>query len=163
MCPSICICSFQTFDLDLISEQPCTSWVLMSVTQLIHSPIYRLNQSLLLHMLPSSTTSFTCNVEHFDSGESTNLTRTIVCAVASAAMADRAAVVIKSLCYHILAAECWTYASLAMMKSISIKSAVAKLSFHIHDGCLRQAEVLNKVVWNVFNRFCIIFRPQTLS
>ena len=33
-----------------------------------------------------------------------------------------------------------------MMKSLSIKSAVAKLSFHIHDGCLRQAEVLNKVV-----------------
>ena len=29
------------------------SWVLMSVKQLIHSPIYRLNQSLLLHMLAS--------------------------------------------------------------------------------------------------------------
>ena len=49
------------------------------------------------------------------------------------------------------------------MKSISIKSAVAKLSFHIHDGCLWQSEVLNKVVWNVFNGFCIIFRPRTLS
>ena len=32
------------------------------------------------------------------------------------------------------------------MKSISIKSAVAKLSFHIHDGCLQQAEVLNIVI-----------------
>ena len=59
--------------------------------------------------------------------------------------------------------ECWTYASPAMMKSISIKSAVAKLSFHIHDGCLRQTEVLNKVVLNVFNGFCTIFRPRTLS
>ena len=29
------------------------SWVLMSVKQLIHSPIYRLNQSLLLQMLAS--------------------------------------------------------------------------------------------------------------
>ena len=29
------------------------SWVLMSVRQLIHSPIYRLNQSLLLQMLAS--------------------------------------------------------------------------------------------------------------
>ena len=29
------------------------SWVLMSVKQLIHSPIYRLNQSLLLQMLVS--------------------------------------------------------------------------------------------------------------
>ena len=55
--------------------------------------------------------------------------------------------------------ECWTYASPAMMKSISIKSAVAKLSFHIYDGCLRQAEVLNKVVWNVF----VLFLDQTLS
>ena len=44
-----------------------------------------------------------------DSGESTNLARTITCAVASAAIADRAALVIKSLCYHISAAECWTY------------------------------------------------------
>ena len=40
-------------------------------------------------------------MEHSDSGESTNLARTIACAVASAAMADRAAVVIKSLCYHV--------------------------------------------------------------
>ena len=31
------------------------SWVLMSVKQLIHSPIYRLNQSLLLQMLASFT------------------------------------------------------------------------------------------------------------
>ena len=29
------------------------SWVLMSVKQLIHSPVYRLNQSLLLQMLAS--------------------------------------------------------------------------------------------------------------
>ena len=49
------------------------------------------------------------NVEHSDSGESTNLARTIAWAVASAAMADRAAVVIKSLCYHVSVAQCWTY------------------------------------------------------
>ena len=37
-----------------------------------------------------------------------NLARTIACAVTSVAMADRVAVVIKSLCYHVSAAECWT-------------------------------------------------------
>ena len=43
------------------------------------------------------------NVEHSDSEESTNLAPSI------AAMADRAAVVKQSLCYHVSAAEFWTY------------------------------------------------------
>ena len=48
-------------------------------------------------------------VEHSDSGESTNLAHMITCAVTSVAMADRAAVVIKSHSYHVSVAECWTY------------------------------------------------------
>ena len=55
------------------------------------------------------STEATRHTEHSDSGESTYLARTIACAVASAAMTDRAAVVIKSLCYYVSAAECWTY------------------------------------------------------
>ena len=67
------------------------------------------------HLIDTQTSSrpclrsFTRNVEGSDNGESTNLARTIACAVASAAMADRASLVIKSLCYHVSAAECWMY------------------------------------------------------
>ena len=54
-------------------------------------------------------------MEHSDSGESTNLARTIACAVASAAMVDRAALIIKSLCYHVSVAECWIMNSFELL------------------------------------------------
>ena len=49
LCPSVRVYSFQTFDLDLVSEKPCTlpgCWCRQNNRSCIEdSPIYRLNQN----------------------------------------------------------------------------------------------------------------------